>query len=276
MPWLAVTLEVNAAAAEALSEALLEAGAQSVGIEHPDQARVGVHALLRSDADARAVVDSAAAAAKLPGRPAYAVTRVEDADWVRTSQSQFAPFELAERLWIGPSWHEPPASARAVVRLDPGLAFGTGSHPSTRLVLRFLAEHIHGGERVLDYGCGSGILALAAAKLGAARVDATDIDAEALETAAANARANRVALRLGAPEALSPEAYDIVVANILAQPLVVLAPLLAARSACGGRIALSGILVGQAGEVSDAYRPWYDIGVAATEDDWALVTGIRT
>ncbi len=275
MAWLAVTLEVDAAAAEALSEALLEAGAQSVAIEGPGQPRVGVQALLRSDANARVIVESAAAAARLPGRPAYATARVEDADWVRTSQSQFAPFEVAERLWVGPSWHQPPSSARAVVRLDPGLAFGTGSHPSTRLVLRFLAEHVGGGERVLDYGCGWGILALAAAKLGAARVDATDIDAEALETTAVNARANGVALRLGAPEALSPEPYDIVVANILAQPLVVLAPLLAARTVPGGRIALSGILVKQAGEVSDAYLPWYDAGVAATEDDWALVTGIR-
>lgn len=275
MPWLAVTVEVDASAAEALSEALLEAGAQSVAIERPGQPRVGVQALLRSDADALVVVERAAAAAKLPGRPAYATARIEDADWVRTSQSQFTPFEVAGRLWVGPSWHAPPSSAGAVVRLDPGLAFGTGSHPSTRLVLRFLAEHVRGGERVLDYGCGSGILALAAAKLGAARVDATDIDAEALETTAANARANGVALRLGAPEALSPEPYDIIVANILAQPLVVLAPLLAARNARGGRLALSGILVAQAGEVGDAYRPWYDAGVAATEDEWALVTGTR-
>ena len=179
------------------------------------------------------------------------------------------------RLWIGATWHEPPASAAAIVRIDPGLAFGTGSHPSTRLVLEFLGRALAGGERVLDYGCGSGILAIAAAKLGAASVDAVDVDTQAVETTAMNARLNQVEVRALVPEALPAAPYDLVLSNILFQPLVVLAPLLAARAVRGGRIALAGILETQAGELIDAYAPWFDAASAARGDGWALVTGVR-
>jgi ribosomal protein L11 methyltransferase len=161
------------------------------------------------------------------------------------------------------------------VQIDPGLAFGTGSHPTTRLVLLFLERTLRGGESLLDYGCGSGILAIAAAKLGAGRIDAVDLDPEAVETAAANALANRVDLRAALPEALPMATYDIVVSNILAQPLMVLAPLLAARAASGGRIALSGILEPQAAEVLAAYVPWFDLQIDRTEDGWALLAGTR-
>jgi ribosomal protein L11 methyltransferase len=190
---------------------------------------------------------------------------------VRASQAQFEPVAIGERLWIGPSWHEP-AAARIAVRVDPGLAFGTGSHPSTKLVLRFLEETITGGERVLDYGCGSGILAIAAAKLGAAHVDAIDLDPHAVATTQANAAANGVRLRAMLPDALGAADYYVVVANILAQPLIVLAPLLAQ---CGRRIALSGILEAQAEEVARAYEPWSDLKLGACEEGWALLVGVR-
>ena len=276
MPWLALTLEVDAASAEALSEALLEAGAQSVALEEAagGPPRQQLTALLEPRAAAQAVVESAALAAGISA-PRFSASRLEDRDWVRQSQAQFAPIAFGKRLWIGPSWHTPPADAAAAVRLDPGLAFGTGSHATTRLVLRFLAESVHGGERLLDYGCGSGILAIAAAKLGAARVDAVDIDPQALETTAANAGANGVALRCMLPEALAPARYDIVVSNILAQPLIVLAPLLAARSARGGRIALSGVLDSQADEVAGAYAGYFELECGGGEDGWALLEGIR-
>jgi ribosomal protein L11 methyltransferase len=274
MPWLAVRLELDAALAEAFSEALLESGAESAALDHPTEPRVALTALFPMQARIDAALAAAAASCGLSTAPAYTLRRVEDEDWVRRSQAQFAPLRIGERLWIGPSWHEPPALG-AVVKLDPGMAFGTGSHPTTRLVLRFLEKCVAGGERVLDYGCGSGILAIAAAKLGAGRISATDIDPDALETAAANAQANGVALEFCAPQDLGPGSYDIVVANILAQPLIVLAPLLAARAAPRGRIALSGILGPQAAEVAAAYAPWFDLGAGEAEEGWALVEGRR-
>jgi len=273
MPWLAVTLQIDAEAAEALSEALLEAGADSVSLDHPDAPRVALKALFSPRLEAAALLASASAACGL-ATPAFTVERLEDDDWVRRSQAQFAPVQVGTRLWVGPTWHKPPPGI-ATVTLDPGLAFGTGSHPTTRLVLRFIERSVTGGERVLDYGCGSGILAIAAAKLGAGRIGATDIDPGALETAAANALANRVALELCAPQDLGPGLYDIVVANILAQPLIVLAPLLAARTAPRGRLALSGILESQAAEVAQAYAVWFDVGASQTEEGWALVEGRR-
>jgi ribosomal protein L11 methyltransferase len=274
MPWLALTLEVDAEAAEAMSEALLEAGAHSVSIDGVDRPRQTLNALLNPQEDPGQVLGDAAHAARLAAVPAFTVSEVADEDWVRTTQAQFNPIEIGARLWVGPSWHEPPV-ARAAVRIDPGLAFGTGAHPTTRLVLDFLEKNVSGGERVLDYGCGSGILAIAAAKLGAAHVDGVDVDPQAVETANANARANRVALSAALPEQLAAAVYDIVVSNILAQPLIVLAPLLAARTARGGRIALAGILESQGEQVVQAYAPWFDIKLAAIEDVWILAVGIR-
>lgn len=277
MPWRALTVQIEAGAAEALSEALLEAGAQSVSIDAPDAPRATLCALLEIERDPLELLRAAAQAAGV-APPEFATSELEDDDWVRRSQAQFAPIEVGERLWIGPSWREP-ASGRVAVRLDPGLAFGTGSHPSTRLVLDFLEEQIRGGERVLDYGCGSGILALAAAKLGAARVAAVDLDPQAVETALANASQNGIELYAGLPESLPeslPEAlYDVVVSNILAQPLIVLAPLFAARTARGGRIALAGILEREAEEVAAAYAPWFDARAEQAREGWSLVTGER-
>jgi ribosomal protein L11 methyltransferase len=266
MPWLALTLQLERAAAEAFSDALLEAGAQSVSLETAG----AVTALLSMEDDSKTLVARAARAAGI-APPAYSVETLDDQDWVRASQAQFAPLMIGERLWIGPGWHQPPAG-RIAVRIDPGLAFGTGSHPSTRLVLGFLEAAIAGGERVLDYGCGSGILAIAAAKLGAARVDAVDLDPQAVETTRANAADNRVELNCALPDALPAADYDIVVSNILAQPLIVLAPLLATRAA---RIALSGILEGQAAEVAHAYARWLRMQTAEIDEGWALLVGER-
>jgi ribosomal protein L11 methyltransferase len=268
MPWLALTLRVERAAAEAFSDALLEAGAQSVsleGIETPTLA-----AVLAPDSQPERLVAYAARAAGIAA-PAFEIQTIADQDWVRASQAQFAPLEVGERLWIGASWHRPPVG-RIAVRIDPGLAFGTGSHPSTRLVLAYLEKAIRGGERVLDYGCGSGILAVAAAKLGARQVDAVDLDPRAVETARANALANAVALTAALPDALPAADYDVVVANILAHPLIELAPLLAQR---GARIALSGILEAQAAEVAHAYTRWFDMTLAGREEDWVLLAGAR-
>jgi ribosomal protein L11 methyltransferase len=270
MPWLALTLETEPRHAEALSDALLEAGALAVSIDDPEGARCRLRALLEAGADPAQLVSSV-----FEQLPPYAVEQIQDTDWVRASQAQFAPLRVGARLWVGPTWHEPPGDAVAVVRLDPGLAFGTGSHPSTRLVLAFIEKYIKGGESVLDYGCGSGILAIAAAKLGAARVAAVDIDPQAVETAAANIRANAAKIETAAPEHLAPAPYDMVLANILSRPLIMLAPLLAARVRRGGCIALSGILESQAAEVMDAYRPFFDARVAAREEGWSLVAGER-
>jgi ribosomal protein L11 methyltransferase len=274
VPWLALTLEVEAAQAEALSDALMEQGAHSVWIEEPERPRHRLHALLAQDADPAALLASAATQAGI-GAPAFTVQAVADQDWVRATQAQFAPICIAGRLWVVPSWHQPPRDAAAVVRLDPGMAFGTGSHPSTRLVLGWLARTLAPGASVLDYGCGSGILAIAAAKLGAARVDAVDVDPLALATTTDNARANSVALRALPPERLPPGDYDVVVANILSQVLIVLEPLLAARTRRGGRIALAGILAAQSAEVLAAYAGDFDAAVAASEEGWDLVEGRR-
>lgn len=269
MPWRALTLRVDRAAAEAFSDALLEAGAQSVALD-VDGAMVAVVAL---EQEVHSLVAAAARAAGIAA-PDFSTGEIADQDWVRATQAQFDPVVIGERLWIGPSWHRP-APDRLAVSIDPGLAFGTGTHPTTKLVLAYLDRTVRGGERVLDYGCGSGILAIAAAKLGAARVAAVDLDPEAVAIAAANARANRVVLHAALPEALPTRSYDIVVSNILAEPLILLAPALAARAAPGGHIALSGILESQAAEVMAAYAPWFSMQSALSEDSWALLEGRR-
>jgi ribosomal protein L11 methyltransferase len=274
MPWLALEIEVDAAAAHGLSDALLEAGAQSVALDSLEQERSVISALLPLDAEPGALVARAAHSAGMLSPPAFRASRLDDEDWVRRSQAQFQPVQIGERLWVGPSWCEPPRRA-AVVRLDPGLAFGTGSHPTTRLVLGFLERTVRGGERVLDYGCGSGILAIAAAKLGASLVDAVDIDPDAVAAAAGNSTANGVGMRTAHPEELAPAEYDVVVSNILAQPLMVLAPLLAARTARGGRIALAGVLAAQAAEVAAAYAPYFDAAPSQEAEGWALIEGTR-
>lgn len=276
MPWHALTLEVGADAADGLGEALLEAGAQSVTVDDPQAERCAVTALFELGARLDDALQQAARACGLDPLPAFSVSIVEDEDWVRRTQAQFSPIVIGERLWVGPSWHEPPPQwPGAVARIDPGLAFGTGTHPSTRLMLDYLAGAQLDGRRVLDYGCGSGILAIAAAKLGAGEVHGVDIDPQAVAVTATNAAANDVRVGTCVPDALPRGDYHLVVANILAQPLILLAPLLASRAAPAGRIALSGILDSQAEEVARAYEPFFRMSVRASLEGWSLLEGLR-
>ena len=197
---------------------------------------------------------------------------VPEQDWVRLTQSQFEPVPITPHFWVVPSWHEPPSEAKWVMRLDPGLAFGTGTHPTTRMCLRWIAEHPPTGQRVLDYGCGSGILAIGAAMLGATQVDAVDIDPDAVSAALLNAQANHVQLNLGLPD-LAVGTYPLVVANILAAPLKVLAPLLCSHVAAGGTLLLAGILERQTEEIQTAYQAYISLKVADTQDGWVLMQG---
>lgn len=192
-------------------------------------------------------------------------------DWVRLTQSQFDPVEITPTFWIVPSWHEPPAQAKQVIRLDPGLAFGTGTHPTTRMCLRWLATRALHDQRVLDYGCGSGILAIGAALQGAHSIDAVDIDEAAVESTRINAHNNHVQLNPGLPDLASGQ-YQVVLANILATPLKVLAPLLCNHVAAGGHLVLAGILERQADELKAAYAPWLALQVADTQEGWVLMT----
>ncbi|MES2959177.1 MAG: 50S ribosomal protein L11 methyltransferase [Pseudomonadota bacterium] len=201
-----------------------------------------------------------------------ALAPVPDADWVRLTQTQFAPVEITATFWIVPSWHDAPATARQVIRLDPGLAFGTGTHPTTRMCLRWIAQHAQAWPRALDYGCGSGILAIAAGLHGAQEIDAVDIDPAAVEAARANASVNAVALRAAEP-AQAQGRYALVLANILAKPLTLLAPLLASRVAPGGHLVLAGILERQVDELRTAYAPWLALQVHDSEDGWVLMVG---
>ena len=202
------------------------------------------------------------------------IAPVPEQDWVRLTQSQFEPVPITPSFWIVPTWHEVPAGATEVIRLDPGLAFGTGTPPTTRMCLRWIAAHPPRGQRVLDYGCGSGILAIGAALHGAASVDAVDIDEAAVQATIDNASANGVQLVAGLPDQASG-VYDTVLANILATPLKVLAPLLAGHVAPGGALVLAGVLERQTAELQAAYRPWLSLEVADAEDGWVLLVARR-
>jgi ribosomal protein L11 methyltransferase len=294
--WRALVVEVAAGAADALSDALLAHGAAAATIEDAlagtpaeqpvfDEpgagpaatwARARVRALVAHDADATAILAAAAAGAGLDRVPRYALEDVADADWVRASQDQFAPIRVSARLWIVPSWHAAPDPQALNVRLDPGIAFGTGSHPTTRLCLRWLERCVGPDSRVLDYGCGSGILTIAALKLGARAAVGVDVDPAAVAAARENAARNAVAARFAPSEApLAPASFDLIVANILANPLITLAPMLAARCRPGGRLALAGILAPQADTVAAAYAEWFALTAAGEEDGWVCLEGER-
>ena len=230
-----------------------------------------VIALFQQEAQAREAAALLAPQDFFEGCKVVGVQEVPEQDWVRLTQSQFEPVGITSTFWIVPSWHEPPAGAQQVIRLDPGLAFGTGTHPTTRMCLRWIARHAPQGQRVLDYGCGSGILAIGAAKHGAASVDAVDIDEAAVRSTEANAQANGVHLSAGLPEKARGR-YDTVLANILATPLKVLAPLLTAHVAPGGALVLAGILSRQSQELKEAYAPYCSLEVSDEEDGWILMT----
>jgi ribosomal protein L11 methyltransferase len=278
---------------ETLSEALDALDALSVSVEDADaqtpaeQALFGepdmpppkagwersrIVSLFATEALARDAAHVLAAQDFFAGCRVVAVQPVPEQDWVRLTQSQFAPVDITPEFWIVPTWHEPPAEAKQVIRLDPGLAFGTGTHPTTRMCLRWIAGRT--GQdlgRVLDYGCGSGILAIGAAKFGAVDIDAVDIDPAAVESTLANAEANHVALKAGLPETASGQ-YRTVLANILATPLKVLAPLLCAHVEKGGHLVLAGILERQADELKQAYAPYCQLKVHDAQEGWILMT----
>lgn len=301
-----LVLHCREAQAEALSDALLEAGVLSVSVEDADfgteeerplfgepgtepEVQAWDHnrvvALLPDGADPAQLLAQAAVEAGLD--PAlfegWTLRDVPDADWVRLTQSQFGPIQISERLWIVPSWHrDDPGVAEAIaatpeasihIELDPGLAFGTGSHPTTHLCLAWLEAELLQGANVLDYGCGSGILAIAARKLGAGETLAVDIDPQAVQASEDNARTNQVELTAMLPEGLSDGTFDVVVANILSNPLKVLAPMLAGRVAPGGALVLSGVLERQAEEVAAAYAPWIALSVWRARDGWVCLSG---
>ena len=294
MPFRSVRFDTDATRADRWSDALLDAGALSVDVSDPAAGTPGeapvygepggdaapywavsrIEALFAATIDAEALVARTARDLGEP-RPLVESREVADCDWVRATQAQFGPIAIADDFHVVPTWCEPPVSGGIVLRLDPGMAFGTGSHPTTRLCLEWLRATLARGDTVLDYGCGSGILAIAAAKLGARAVAGTDIDPQALVASAANARANGVDVRFVAPGRLRLVRCDVVVANILAHPLILLAPALAARTAEGGRIALSGILDAQADEVADAYAPWFTLGAWRSLEGWVLLAGTR-
>lgn len=234
--------------------------------------RSRVIALFVTEAQAREAAAVLAAQDFFADCQVLGLADVPEQDWVRLTQSQFAPVEITPEFWIVPTWHEPPAQARQVIRLDPGLAFGTGTHPTTRMCLRWIATRGElGGKRVLDYGCGSGILAIGAAKFGATDIDAVDIDEAAVDSTRLNAEANKVQLKAGLSD-LATGRYDIVLANILATPLKVLAPLLCEHVAQGGSLVLAGILERQAEELKLAYAPYAALEVSDSEDGWILMT----
>ena len=302
--WISVALPADAIRAEALSEALLAQGAISVSIEDAwagteqetpqfgepgdepaalwEQSRVV--ALFEPADDLIGRVAIAARAAGLGDLSDIELTEIAEQNWVQLTQSQFEPIRINDRLWIVPSWHmdkfeQRPLSTKSapgptcILQLDPGMAFGTGSHPTTRLCLEWLSDTVQGGEHVLDYGCGSGILAIAAAKLGAAEVVGVDIDEKALDTARDNAVRNKVTLQLHHSRESLDRKFNIVVANILTNPLKVLAPLLAGRIAPGGYLALSGVLEVQAASVIEAYAPYVTLRSGASLDGWTRLEG---
>ncbi|WP_308025005.1 50S ribosomal protein L11 methyltransferase [Neisseria oralis] len=294
MPYQQITIAVNDHLAERLADALMEHGALSAAIEDAyagtenEQAIFGepgmpaeqiwqqskVIALFGEHDEAAAVVKAAAQECGLKDL-SYDSETLEDQDWVRLTQSQFDPIQISERLWITPSWHKAPAGNAVNLQLDPGLAFGTGSHPTTRLCLKWLDTQLKGGESVLDYGCGSGILTIAALKLGAGSAVGVDIDEQAIRASNDNAAQNNVQAHFYLPDGLPQGQFDVVVANILANPLRMLGEMLAARTKQGGHIVLSGLLAEQSEELGEIYSQWFDIEPAETEEGWARLSGVK-
>ncbi len=289
--WLALKLVADLDQAEPLADALMAAGALSVSIEDRDAGtpaeapqfgepgledprawqRNWVVALLPADTDVPALLQTL----HLPTTHEHELETVAEQDWVRLTQSQFDPIRISERLWIVPSWHAPPDPQALCIELDPGLAFGTGSHPTTRLCLAWLESHVRGGESLLDYGCGSGILAIAAARLGATPVLGVDLDPQAVAASRDNARRNGVSVSFFLPDALPGGNHDILVANILTNPLRALMPLLSARVRPGGKIVLSGILAEQAEEILGLYSRDFDMTLWREEEAWVCLEGSK-
>jgi ribosomal protein L11 methyltransferase len=300
MSWIEIVIEVPRNQAETLSDALMEVGALSVSVEDADEGtdaenplfgepgmepeqlaweRSRVVALADADADHAVLVEAAAEICGVDPALRYTTRAVAEQDWVRLTQSQFDPIHIGKNIWVVPSWHDIPDPQALVLELDPGLAFGTGSHPTTRLCMEWLEANAPQHLSVLDYGCGSGILAMVAKKLGAASVTGVDIDPQAIESARHNADRNHCEIDYYLPEdfaaAASGKTYDVVVANILSSPLKLMAPMLSGRVAPGGSLVLSGVLARQANEVIAAYAPFINLTVWAEHDGWVALSGRR-
>ena len=298
MNWNEVVVEVAFDVTNAFSDALMNAGALSITVEDADLGtpaeqplfdepgadsneyawqRSRIIALLSSDANAEEIIKKAAEECGLEELPAFILKEVPDEDWVRVTQSQFDPIHIGEKIWIVPSWHEIPDENGIVLELDPGLAFGTGSHPTTRLCLEWLEKNVKKGQAILDYGCGSGILAIAAIKLGAGSVTGVDIDPQSIITSKENAERNHCAFPCYLPDEFSPSEpdrqYDIVVANILAGPLKTLTTTLTERIRKNGFLVLSGILEAQADDVIEAYAPFINLRVWKSHEGWVALSG---
>jgi ribosomal protein L11 methyltransferase len=291
MGWIQIRLDASAQQVSVLSELLSTAGAVAVSLEDADDdalyepspgslplwTRTRLSGLFEQDADVDAILGDLGAAFRPEALPPHRVDHLADQDWQRACRAHFLPRRFGDRLWICPTWCPLPEPGAAHVRLDPGLAFGTGAHATTALCLEWLARARLEGATVIDYGCGSGILAIAAANLGARTVWAVDIDPQALQAAADNARANRVETKLVAvtPEALPAMSADVLMANILARPLIALAQDFAARVRPGGRVVLSGILGEQADDVSAAYAPRFVMAPPVRDEEWVRLEGVR-
>ena len=295
MPWIAAELMLDNQSVTLFSDALLEQGALSVEISDAHSGTDNEQAIYKepgadssfawgenrlaalfSEAtDVVHVLNQAASAAGLEASPAYRIYQVADQDWVRLTQAQFSPIPISDRLWIVPSWRAAPDPDAIILVLDPGLALGTGSHPTTHLCLQWLDDNLRPGQTVIDYGCGSGILAIAAGKLGAAQVLGVDIDSQALEASRYNAKRNAVNAQFTDARAPAIQPADVVVANILSGPLKVLAPLLSQITRDGGRLVLSGILEAQADEMTDIYRSWFEMQIPVSREGWVRLEGVR-
>ncbi len=290
MPWLQLKLASTPDAAQHLSDLLSEAGALAVTLQDaadqplyepppgaiPLWSQTWVTGLFDADADlnaALAYLCEALAQRELP----HVISPLEDKDWEREWMDNYHPMRFGSRLWICPSWREPPDANAVTVMLDPGLAFGTGTHPTTALCLEWLDRHDIVGKRVIDYGCGSGILAVAAAKLGAHHVWAVDYDSQALHATILNAEKNAVdtSIHTVLPNDLPHEMADIILANILVGPLTELAPLIAGLIRPGGAVVLSGILNTQADALMQRYQLWFDMEPAIEREEWMCLSGVR-
>ena len=271
MTWLSVNLTVHSSNADEFGDHLLELGAIAVDID-PDREPATVSVLFRPGADVSSALSAAATWSGVQPAAGYSISQIADRDWVRLTQDQFPPIRITPKLYVVPSWSELPDPAAVSVRLDPGLAFGTGAHPTTQLCLRWLSETIRGGESVIDYGCGSGILAIAALKLGVTSAIGVDNDEDALTTSRVNAVHNEVSAEFRLPQDCR-EPADIVVANILLRPLLELAPRLA--ELCRGYIALSGVLERERAELERRYAQWFAIEPGQSDGGWALIVGRR-
>ncbi len=299
MSWLLLKIEATEQTADVISDALMGIGALSASIEDAhaetpaEQAIFGepssadiqypppgiwqqniVTAMLDISADVAAIIEALSSKTGIASFK-YRTETIAEQDWVRATQAQFDPIKITDKLWIVPTWHNAPNQAAINIVLDPGLAFGTGSHPTTHLCLEWLTQQTLQNKSVLDYGCGSGILAIAASKLGACPVSGVDIDPQAIVSSTYNAEQNQVSVSFYDANTFEHETFDVVVANILSSALMVLAPVLVKYCKTGGKLALSGILQDQNEMLITRYSEWFNMDAPTQKDAWVLLTGTK-